>query len=437
MSNGRDFLSALFERWNKAGMPYLILRNYASLPESGTGDIDILIDAQWLDRAEASMVACGHEFGFRLVNRAWFSPLALFFANLSSGEQVHLDLFPDLVWRGLRLLDERKTLERRREHPNGFPIPHQADEAVLNLLTRLLYTRKVKERYRPGIQAGFSREREGVLEILRAGFGSAAEEMFGLALGGQWHVLEAKSTRWRLLLAKRRLLREPLKVCMTLLWDLSRYFRRLRRPPGLLIVLLGPDGAGKSTLATGLQKGLSRSFPEEKNLHVHWKPAPFGRHRMAGPPETDPHGRPARPLALSCCYLAYHWLGFLAGGLTTMLPIRFRGGMVTVDRYFHDILVDARRYRLHKATPGVRGLLRFLTDPDLIFVLDAPAEVLHLRKAEVSLEETRRQLAGYQQIAREFSQTHILDVSRSEQAVIDHGLRVVLEYLASRAGHTP
>ena len=69
----------------------------------------------------------------------------------------------------------------------------------------------------------------------------------------------------------------------------------------------------------------------------------------------------------------------------------FRGGLVLIDRYYYDFLIDQRRYRLQVPQWLVRLGLAFLKKPDLVLLLDAPADVLQSRKQEVALTETRRQ----------------------------------------------
>jgi thymidylate kinase len=202
------------------------------------------------------------------------------------------------------------------------------------------------------------------------------------------------------------------------------------RPPGVLVVMMGPDGAGKSSLAEALRERLDATFSKEKERYIHWKPQL--RTPTESVPVSNPHANPPRPVWLSFIYLVYHWVGFVIGGWLRIFPVKFRNGMVIVDRYFHDLLADPLRYRIHPRTPGVAFLMRRVIQPDLIFVLDAPAEVLQQRKAEVSQEETERQRSRYLKLAGYLEHAFMLDTSQSLKSVAEQAATSVLTYMASR-----
>jgi thymidylate kinase len=94
-------------------------------------------------------------------------------------------------------------------------------------------------------------------------------------------------------------------------------------------------------------------------------------------------------------YFLAHWIEFFAGSHLRIRPVTFRGGLVLIGRYYYDFLVDQRRYRLHVPKGLVRLGLAFLKKPDLILLLDAPADVLQSRKQEVDFAETARQRDAY------------------------------------------
>ncbi len=58
------------------------------------------------------------------------------------------------------------------------------------------------------------------------------------------------------------------------------------------------------------------------------------------------------------------------------------------DRYLIDTVIDPKRYRYQGPSWVLRTVWRVVPKPDLVILLDAPAEVLHARKQEVPIEET-------------------------------------------------
>jgi thymidylate kinase len=106
--------------------------------------------------------------------------------------------------------------------------------------------------------------------------------------------------------------------------------------------------------------------------------------------------------------------------------------LVIFDRYFHDLLADPLRYRYSGSLNTARKLGRILTQPDLIFILDAPAEVLQSRKQEVSLAESARQGKAYQSLVTEFNNALIINTNQPVEQVINDVLSHVLNFLESR-----
>src|SRR5271166_5756454 len=104
---------------------------------------------------------------------------------------------------------------------------------------------------------------------------------------------------------------------------------------GLWVVLLGPDGAGKSAVIASIGSGRSAGFTGSATYHL--RPDLFPR---SGEPMAnyDPHGQLARGTLVSVCKLAYllavNWLGYFMA----VRPQRARGKLVLFDRYFPDCL---------------------------------------------------------------------------------------------------
>ena len=80
-------------------------------------------------------------------------------------------------------------------------------------------------------------------------------------------------------------------------------------------------------------------------------------------------------------------------------------------RYYHDLLADPARYRYGGSLLLARLLGKLLPQPDLVFILDAPADVLQSRKQEVPFEESVRQRTAYRCLKGEYKRAYIIDAS--------------------------
>lgn len=428
-----EFIKAAFRAWRNAGLNFLVLRNYAELPASTSNDIDVLVQPRDLKKAEELLGQAAAQTGFRLHNRAEFVPVALYYSSLISNLQVHFDVFTSIAWRGLEFASTSLFLSRKREL-ELFPVPHPADEAVCDLLSFLLHTGRVKEKYKELIAENFRTHGKEALECLSPICGrSLAEFMVTAGAREDWGEIERKAGRLRQALATRQVTRHPLRTMGSLVRDAVRLTRRFAHTPGMLVALCGPDGCGKTTAAASILEPLGVSYSPEKHAHYHWKPPMFSAARRAArTAATDPHAEEPRSLVLSLFYFGFHWLEFVLGYWLRVRPITFRGGLVLIDRYFYDFLVDQRRYRLQLPKAFVRLACIALPEPDLVLILDAPGEVLQSRKNEVPPAESERQRQAYLAIAKTIPRCRVINAAQAPGRVASDIVAAVLEQAAGK-----
>jgi len=429
----RPLLTAVFRTWRESGIRFVVLRNYQQLPDSTSNDVDVLVAPCALAEAERRLITAASQAGYRPHQRVCFDPVSLFFHHPQTLHQVQIDLFHRLAWRGVPLLDAQSVLDRSVQR-DLFAVPDPVDEAVLNLLIRLLYQGRVREKYRESIRTVAEGRWEAFFARLAEAVGTkAARTLAEWTRAGDWEAIESRAHRWRRNVVCRALFHAPGRVLRAWASDLKRLWARARRPPGLLVVLLGPDGCGKSTVARLLFPALSPTFQPDKSLLGHWKPEVLPLpHRRGRPPTTQPHGRAPRGRWLSLIVLFLHALEYGLAHWCVIQPVRFRNGWVVMDRYHHDFFVDPRRYRLAPPPMLFLRMFRMVSDPDLVFVLDAPVEVLRGRKTEVPEEETRRQRQAYLELARRLPKAHVLDATQPAPLLVQQIVRIVLDHLAGR-----
>jgi thymidylate kinase len=183
-------------------------------------------------------------------------------------------------------------------------------------------------------------------------------------------------------------------------------------PPGLTVALLGPDGAGKSTLAAGI---------------LETSPAPV-RVFYLGVSREEPWVRLLRRLPGAV---------LLVRTVIVRLAVwrarrhARRGGVAVFDRYPLDLLILP-------PTHGIRGritriiLCRAAPMPDLIVVLDAPGEQLYTRKREHSVTELEDARDGYRRLAAHLPAVRLLDATQPPEAVLRQATDILERERTSR-----
>ncbi|MGI8773566.1 MAG: hypothetical protein ACR2KQ_00935 [Actinomycetota bacterium] len=239
--------------------------------------------------------------------------------------------------------------------------------------------------------------------------------------------------------ARNQLLRRmshPVRLAVLIAGGIRRAANRIAHPTGAYVVIVGPDGSGKSTLARSLPGACSELFRGSE--HFHWRPGLLPRPGglFGAPVDIDasvPHSRPPRGTVTSLVLLLYYWVDFRVGGITRVLWPRWRTGLVVGERGWWDFLVDPRRYRLKDAPRLVSLLGRLLPKPDLLVILEGPAEAMFARKSELSVEELERQSLRWRQIPAPAGDRLIVDTSQPPDRVVELVAERIASNVAERA----
>jgi hypothetical protein len=204
------------------------------------------------------------------------------------------------------------------------------------------------------------------------------------------------------------------------------------RRKGLLILIVGPDGSGKSSLASRL---VSSAHEDGRPVrHIHWRPALLPYADTLGGPSPNPsrpHGRDAHSRPLSFLRVVYYWVDFFVGLRLRALPVRNHGGLLVIERGWWDLAVDPLRYRLNVQPGLIERLGNLLPRPDLVICLEAPPGVLAERKQELPKSELDRQMKAWRRIRLPTRIVRVnIDASQALQRVMSEAEKHVKGLLA-------
>ncbi|MGH2866576.1 MAG: hypothetical protein ACRDNK_03275 [Solirubrobacteraceae bacterium] len=184
---------------------------------------------------------------------------------------------------------------------------------------------------------------------------------------------------------------------------------------GGVIVIAGPDGAGKSMLSSALPAAAFGSAPVWL-LHHRFRVLPQRKHEDVD--TTRPQEQRPYPPLLSWVKAVILFVDYQLGWWLRVRPFVGRGGWVILERGWWDVAVDQHRYRLRSSGWLLRTLGGLLPRPDLVIVLRASASTLRSRKAELSLAEFERQLNDWTTVLPDTLSRVFIDAGQSAPHVV-------------------
>jgi hypothetical protein len=342
------------------------------------------------------------------------------------GEMLHLDTISDA--RGLG----RDGFPSRLVPDGAFELPAAVRAAYLSAKRLRKGDRSARAWARIGqLAADDPAEATGALRVV---LGPRLTALVGpFALQGQapdpasW-----RRARW---LRLGRRVRTPARALTMLTLGAGRWLERAVRPTGLVVLVAGPDGTGKSTLADALPGRCRGMF--RRTVRQHWRPGLLPRPGMflgrRQPDPASPHARPPHGRAASLALLGYFWFDFLLGAWLRLWPARLRTGLAVVERGWWDVAVDPRRYRLQAPERLTLLLGRLLPRPDLVLVLRAPPEAVLARKAELPGTELVRQTGAWERVLPPGTRRVQLDATRPPELLGGDAREAVARTLEERA----
>ena len=165
-------------------------------------------------------------------------------------------------------------------------------------------------------------------------------------------------------------------------------FKKIMKPSGLIIGVLGRDGCGKSTFVSEITSLLGPYYEGTTSFkkfpaflykgEIFKKKVPYDF--------SKPHYHKERGRIASFIKLNVLLIEFFFGYWFKIFPLKTKSKLVLCDRYFIDILADPRRYRIKGNSFFIKLYHHLLPKPDLWIILDLPSDVLLKRKQELTFE---------------------------------------------------
>ena len=421
--DSREFFRLYFQELENRSIPSVILHSYQDMPDKIASDIDYAVPDSALRRLSLLQMELARRHGWALIQTLQHGVFA-YYAVLASLEDptqtLRLDACSNYA-RVRRFLVPEKILLANRIPYRCFHVPAPAGEFMYTVTKLFDAKNKSPAGYIPRLKELWTRDPVNIQKYFNDVFGDTGRSL------EQW--FETPPDDWSrlrvIMLARNRfgpalMAREAVRVA-----------KRILRPTGVTIAVLGSDGSGKSTLLNNMLTLLRPCFRREQTMH--FRPMVLSKRTQEDAAAiATPHARPPRGALASWLRVCYYFLDYWLGWFLKTFPAKRQSTLLIFDRHFDDMLVDERRYRLRGTSFLVRCLRCLLPRNDCTFILSATAAVIHQRKPELSLEILEKQQRIFQQLAARNPRFILVPAEESAGQVAHQVCREVLRFMAAR-----
>ena len=427
---------SLFDFLEASNTTYCVVGDTRRYPQTIASDIDIVVPRHALAGMPRLLAQFCRAHDARMVQMIRHEACAYYFVLAWSGETgepcfLAPDICSDYRRGGRKLLSAEEILGQRAPAPGGpecrgsFYVPPPHIQFIYYLLKKVGKGRLDPEHGEYLSEQWHADPSCAWTEICRFWPASAdADLIAGAAAYEHWSEVNSALPRLR-----RALHRAAPLAWRDVLGELRRGIERLRHPTGLVLAVLGPDGSGKSSVTEHVLADLAPAF--RRTAYYHLRPRIFAWGKSVPRVITNPHALVERGKLASFAKLMLFLLDDFAGYLLQVRPLTVRSTLVAFDRYYHDLLVDPRRYRYGGSMRLARWVGACIPGPDLWVLLDAPAAILQARKAEVAFDEAERQRLAYLKLVNRWN-ADVVDASLALAPVVAQVEVAVLRFLEQR-----
>ncbi len=388
-----DRLRELFHALDDKGVNWLLFRGEERL-QRPTGDVDVLIASRDLERADAVLTT----LGFSRQGSALLVTRRAYVAFIPEDDLwLRLDVVTEVAFGELLEFDTPAATafltSKRRE--GALFLPDRNDAFWHLLLHYMLDRGDIPPPWREIIQqrAGDAEPVGPLAQHVDSLAGAASSRQVLTAVqNADWSALKVMFDSIRTAWSKSRSRSGRLR------FDVQRTLSRVGLSqwtsfrPGLSVAVLGPDGAGKTTLARGL--GGSLAIPTRYVYMGLWK---------EGRLEQLLSHVPGLNLVLLIARLISRSI--------RLNYFRWRGCIVILDRFTYDaVLVTKDAAWRQRVTAAL--VLRMSRAPDLIVVLDLPGEVAFARKGEQDVATLNEWRTSYRALESGSAPLVVLDATQ-------------------------
>ncbi|WP_027358830.1 hypothetical protein [Desulforegula conservatrix] len=420
------------------GIKYCIVGNTSEFSYNIEGDVDIVIESRPAKEINKIISFFSDNNELCLVQMLQHEQCAYYFVLFKQNDSqlinIKLDICSDYLRNGKKFLKSDEILssitKAKNVQENHIEIEFFVPSTEMNFIYYLLKKtdkKSINQKQYLFLKKLWNEEPESCLNQIKRFWQSPYDQG---VISTAFETNNQATLQKKLPHLKDQLHRTLRYTSKNLTNEIFRLLKRICQPTGLFVVIMGPDGSGKSTVINAVRKDLEPAFRNKDYFHL--KPDVFKRSKGNAGPVLNPHNEPPRTPLMSYLKLLYFLTDYVFGYFIKIKPRLIRSSFVVFDRYYHDLLVDPKRYRFASSMKIAKFVGSLIPKPDLWIFLNASPEEIQKRKQEVPFEESQRACKEYLKLASTLKNSLIIDASQPADKVINDVNKAILTHMANR-----
>lgn len=437
LTEKETFLKKFFLQLNEKEADYFVYGEYKMLPKDTNGsDIDMIIFCgnDKYPKHIKILLDLAIQSNVNLVS-AYYSRTSYFLRFVSkNGWGVQFDILRNMHWHEGQNYYPIKFIKNNIILHNDIKVLDINVGYYLDYLKEASHIYKVKEKYARGFLNEYTNNPRRKVEL---------EELYGkqfikiiesnLSVEGLCKIAPQIGKFIRKIIHKNDFFqRLRIKV---------ENLRRFSIPPGYVIVILGTDGSGKSTIINKISPILNEGF-HNGIIYNHLRPNVIpDLGVLMGKKEknenikivSNPHAEKQSGFIGSLIRWGYYMIDYTYGYLKTVYPIIHTKSKVFIfDRYYYDYFIDSKRSKTNLPKWIFRFGEIFLPKPDIILCLGGNPEDIYNRKPETSLGEVQRQTKELKDFCNNHSNAVWIDTCTDIETSTKEALEAICNMMTKR-----
>lgn len=429
--NKLSSINNLFVCFHNRKVEYAWLHSYS---RDDWGDIDIAVSLKDFETIDSTIERFCEKTNFRIIQILKHEYCAKYFVLGKIAENSIEYLIPDIcthyVREGRILLKADKLLYKRQYSGNFFSC-NDLVQAEYIFLKRSLKEKWNEGHYYDFRHIYFSNKEDIEIGLAKYLDDSTKNNFIESMKLNDINLVNGLSNKIRKCILFNTFLSNPAAYANYQTKNFIRILKRIARPTGLFVVILGTDGSGKSTVIEKLKTELAPAF--RGTIIYHWKPEFLKKHTTMKKTVNEPHNMPSRSRITSILKIIFYVWQYFLGYYLKIHTSKIRSNLNLFDRYYYDIFVDQKRFRMNLPLTLIRCLALFVPKPDLVFYLYTDPSIAYERKKELNICELERQTEKFLSLRNYLGDRfYVIDNNKNLEKTSKDIINVVFNFLEKR-----